>query len=130
MKCYFCGLNLIPTEHNPTAMRCPDTKCHGYGFPIKEPMNPELDKIVENCDAKLDLTINKHCKQYRTEIIKSACLEYAALETKRADEAKANYALAHSNLGNEVFENGKLQTERNALQLRVAELEKDKLRLN
>ena len=46
MNCYFCGLNLIPDHHNPTAMRCPDTKCQGYGFAIKQPVTtptPETD---------------------------------------------------------------------------------------
>ena len=43
-------------------------------------------------------------------------LELKLQEAERQrDEAIANYTLAHSNLGNEVFENGKLQAERDQL---------------
>ena len=53
-------------------------------------------------------------------------LELKLQEAERQrDEAIANYTLAHSNLGNEVFENGKLQAERDQLRKVADELASD-----
>ena len=110
MNCYFCGLNLVPTEHNPTAMRCPDTKCKGYGFAIKEPMNEPksqtpltdaLDKDLQRDIASMQL---QRAKLY--EIVQHAMCSYdkhaRSLELKLQEaERQRDEARLQAQQGNE-----------------------------
>ena len=73
-----------------------------------------------NAAEKLELMASRARIPELVKHVNEACAE--------RDEARKNYALAHSNLGNEVFENGKLQgqikellNQRNQLLTQLAE---------
>lgn len=90
MNCYFCGLNLIPEQYNPTSMRCPDTKCQGYGFAINEPMPTPQTPTPETDAAEMFLNDDPHWPNSRmggTRVVKS---ELARKLERERDEARSS----------------------------------------